>query len=85
MCFLFTIQKFIGIKVHNERIPSGVFSALQNANITDSVVNSYNDVNLRWIGKDKWKYSLDFNSKLFRNYVKQLLLTIFFLEFPLKF
>lgn len=79
MCFLITIQKFLGIKVHNERIPSGVFSALQNANITDSVVNSYNDVNLRWIGKDKWKYSLDFNSMLCRNYVKQLvLLTIFF-------
>lgn len=55
--------EFSGITVQNERIPSGVFSALENANITDSVLNSYNDVNLRWIAKDKWKYSLDFDSK----------------------
>ena len=53
-----------GIQVHNERIPSGVYTALQNANITDSVLNSYNDVNLRWIAKDKWKYSVNFGGKL---------------------
>lgn len=64
----FDNTQFVGIKVQHERIPSGVFSALQNANITDSVVKSYNDVNLRWIAKDKWKYSLEFDRKFHSNF-----------------
>lgn len=54
----------IGIEIPNEQIPSGVYSALENANLTDSVLNSYNDVKLRWIAKEKWTYSIDFNGKL---------------------
>lgn len=37
---------------------------MENGNVTDSVLNSYNDVNLRWIARDNWKYSLNFGGKL---------------------
>lgn len=52
-----------GIEIPNEQLPSGVYSALENANLTDSVLNSYNDVKLRWIAKEKWTYSIDFDGK----------------------
>lgn len=55
--------KFSGIQIHNEQLPSGVYTALQNGNITDSVLNSYNDVNLRWVAKNNWTYSLNFGGK----------------------
>lgn len=50
-----------GIKIQDEEIPSGVYSALERANITDWVLKSFNDVNLRWIAKENWKYSLNFD------------------------
>lgn len=53
-----------GIQIHDEHIPSGVYSALERANITDSVLNSFNDIDLRWIGMDNWKYSINFDGKL---------------------
>lgn len=52
-----------GIQIQNQQIPSGVFTALENANITGSLLHSYNDVNLRWISNDTWTYSLSFNGK----------------------
>lgn len=64
---LFCIQ---GIQLKNQSIPSGIYSALQEANITNSILDSYNDVNLRWIGKDNWTYSLTFDG-IFRYTKKQ--------------
>lgn len=53
-----------GIQIPNEQIPSGVYTALENANITESVFDSFNDINLRWIGKETWTYSLNFDGIL---------------------
>lgn len=54
----------LGIVVKEQNLPSGVYSALENANITGSVLNSYNDVKLRWIAYEKWTYTLNFDGKL---------------------
>lgn len=54
----------IGIFLGNQKIPSGIYSALQEASITESVLHSYNDVNLRWIAGDNWTYSLAFQGKV---------------------
>lgn len=53
----------IGLIVKDQNLPSGVYSVLENANITGSVLNSYNDVKLRWIANEKWTYSLNFDGK----------------------
>lgn len=45
----------------NQTIPSGVYSALEEANVTESVMFSYNDVDLRWIANENWTYSLVFS------------------------
>lgn len=50
-----------GIELKNQSIPSGIYSALEEANVTASIFDSYNDVNLRWIGNDNWMYSLVFD------------------------
>lgn len=42
-------------------VPTGVYSALEEAKVTESVLFSYNDIKLRWIGLENWTYSLDFN------------------------
>lgn len=34
---------------------------MESAEITESVLFSYNDVKLRWIAKENWTYSLQFN------------------------
>lgn len=49
------------MEVPNISIPSGVYSDLENAGITESVLFSYNDVDLRWIALENWIYKLDFN------------------------
>lgn len=48
----------------DQTIPSGVYSALEDANITGSVLYSYNDVNFRWIARDNWTYTLNFAGNL---------------------
>ncbi|KAJ6639178.1 Beta-mannosidase [Pseudolycoriella hygida] len=50
------------IQLINQTIPSGIYSTLESANVTGSVLYSYNDVNLRWIAKDNWTYSLLFDA-----------------------
>lgn len=62
------MRQSIGIRITGESLPSGVYSTLENAKIVDSVVNSFNDVNLRWIARDVWTYSLQFDGELFVNY-----------------
>lgn len=57
---LFSIG-LLEILIRNESLPSGVYSALYNAKLTDSLLKSFNDVNLRWIAREKWTYSLEFN------------------------
>lgn len=57
------LRPSIGLHITGESLPSGVYSALENAKIVDSVVNSFNDVNLRWIARDVWTYSLKFDGK----------------------
>lgn len=50
-----------GIELHDISIPSGVYSDLEEAGVTESVLFSYNDVKLRWIALENWTYSLEFN------------------------
>lgn len=61
---LVTLPSIQGIELKNQNVPSGVYSALEEANVTDSILDSYNDVNLRWIGKDNWTYTLVFDGKI---------------------
>jgi beta-mannosidase len=56
----FNLLFYSGIKLQNISIPSGIYSALESANLTESVLYSYNDVNLRWIAHQTWNYSLNF-------------------------
>lgn len=58
-----------GIHLSNQKLPSGVYSALEEANITESVLHSFNDVALRWIAYDTWTYALKFNGILQSNIV----------------
>lgn len=46
-----------GIELHELTLPSGVYSELEKANITESVLFSYNDVELRWVGLEDWNYT----------------------------
>lgn len=54
-------ESSLGIEVKDISIPSGVYSDLEAAGLTESVLFSYNDVDLRWIGLENWTYTLDFN------------------------
>lgn len=53
-----------GIQLTDQLLPSGVYSALEDAKITESVLHSYNDVKLRWIAYETWTYLLKFNGLL---------------------
>lgn len=44
-----------------QSLPSGVYSALEQAGIVESVLLGYNDVRLRWISRDYWTYELRFD------------------------
>lgn len=59
-----TTCDLVGIRLVDQTIPSGVYSALEDANITGSVLYSYNDVNFRWIARDNWTYTLNFAGNL---------------------
>ncbi|XP_059621237.1 beta-mannosidase [Phlebotomus argentipes] len=48
------------ISINGISLPSGVYSALQDAGYTNSVLHSYNDVQLRWAAMDNWAYSVNF-------------------------
>lgn len=41
-------------------LPSGIYTELEKRNIIQSVLKSYNDVNLRYLSHINWTYSLDF-------------------------
>lgn len=58
----YTYQRLSNVGIHlvNQTIPSGVYSALENAGITPSVFDGYNDINLRWIAHDNWTYKIRF-------------------------
>lgn len=61
------------IALADQKLPSGVYSALENAGIVGSILSSYNDVNLRWIARENWTYSLNFDRN---NRIIQFCLTI---------
>jgi beta-mannosidase len=48
----------------DQKLPSGVYSALEDADITGSVLFGTNDVKLRWIANDNWTYSLKFDRNI---------------------
>lgn len=48
------------ISVSNITIPCGIYSDLEDAGITESLLFSYNDVELRWIGNENWTYTTEF-------------------------
>lgn len=60
---ILTKSHIAGIKLNDQNLPSGVFSALEQAGLTESVLFSYNDVALRWIAADNWTYTREFNGK----------------------
>lgn len=49
------------IVLHNQTVPSGVYSALELAGLAGSVLHGLNDVQLRWVSRDVWTYALQFN------------------------
>lgn len=51
------------ITLPNQNIPSGIYSALEDSSQIESILLSYNDVNLRWVSKLNWTYTLTFNGK----------------------
>lgn len=62
----------IGIEILDLSVPTGVYSDLENANLTESVLFSYNDIKLRWIAGENWTYSLKFemtSQDLFHKFV----------------
>lgn len=59
--FIFNFRFLQGIVLNDISLPSGVYSELENAQLTESVLFSYNDVELRWIGLENWTYILEFN------------------------
>lgn len=51
------------IRITGINLPSGVYTELERNNITESVLFSRNDVDLRWIGLINWTYALLFEGK----------------------
>ena len=51
-----------GIEIHDISVPSGVYSDLEAAGKTESVLFSYNDIKLRWIARENWVYSVEFTT-----------------------
>lgn len=41
-------------------VPSGVYTELERHDVTESVLFSKNDVELRWIAQSDWVYQFDF-------------------------
>lgn len=75
MFIKFYLSYCLGIQLMNQNIPSGIFSALEETNITESLHISYNDVRLRWIANENWTYTLNFQGKIkFIHNIKQNLL-----------
>lgn len=46
--------------IYRVEVPSGVYTELEKHKITESVLFSKNDVELRWIGQSDWTYSFEF-------------------------
>lgn len=51
---------FLAIRITNITIPSGIFTDLENAGITESILYSYNDRDLRNYARMNWIYSNNF-------------------------
>ncbi|XP_058443267.1 beta-mannosidase-like [Malaya genurostris] len=47
------------IKLANVHLPSGIYTALEQASIIESIYDAKNDLSTRWIAKDNWTYSID--------------------------
>lgn len=58
-----SLQISSDITLLDQTIPSGVYSALEEANMTESILYANNDVDLRWISTEEWTYELDFKGK----------------------
>jgi len=57
--FKFSLN-FPAIRITNITIPSGIFTDLENAGITESILYSYNDRDLRDYARMNWIYSNSF-------------------------
>lgn len=51
------------ISKSNIHLPSGVYSVLYD----EDILNSYNDINMRWIALDNWTYTRTFKGKFLVN------------------
>ncbi|KAL1400011.1 hypothetical protein pipiens_007783 [Culex pipiens pipiens] len=47
------------LKMENQSIPSGVYTALEAALIIESILDHKNDLTTKWIALDNWTYTLD--------------------------
>lgn len=43
--------------MENQSVPSGIYSALEQALIIESVLDFKNDLTTKWIARDNWTYS----------------------------
>lgn len=46
------------LRIENQTVPSGIYSALEQALIIESVLDFKNDLTTKWIARDNWTYSL---------------------------
>lgn len=46
------------LRIENQTIPSGIYSALEQALIIESVLDFKNDLTTKWIARDNWTYSV---------------------------
>uniref|UniRef100_A0A8D8D9R6 Beta-mannosidase n=1 Tax=Culex pipiens TaxID=7175 RepID=A0A8D8D9R6_CULPI len=47
------------LKMENQSIPSGVYTALEAALIIESILDHKNDLTTKWIALDNWTYTQD--------------------------
>lgn len=56
-------RTILDIRITNRSLPIGVYSEVERSGLSDSLLESYNDVKLRWIGQQNWTFELKFKSK----------------------
>jgi len=56
---LYTLPSFTALTIANQTLPSGIYSAF-----APQVLDSYNDVELRYLAYDNWTYSNLFQCKI---------------------
>ncbi|XP_058824394.1 beta-mannosidase-like [Topomyia yanbarensis] len=64
------------LKLENVSLPSGVYTALEQGLIIESILDFKNDITTKWIARDNWTYSLDLPCNLEELNYTNVLLTL---------